>query len=103
MKPLPKEVNEAKAKGPVLELTGEDGKEYYFRKPGKMEMDRYLASAAKRKLAQAARNLVFDLAIIPNRDEIKNMFEEKPGLMVALSNSLQESVGLNEEFEVKKL
>ncbi|MBI4621039.1 MAG: hypothetical protein HY739_12910 [Desulfobacterales bacterium] len=100
---LPKEVVDAKKQGAVLELTGEDGEVYYFRPPGKGDMDRYLSAAAKGKLASAVRNLVYDLAVHPNHEALKRKFDEKPGLMVALSNALQNAVGLNEEFEVKKL
>ncbi|PKN25167.1 MAG: hypothetical protein CVU64_20500 [Deltaproteobacteria bacterium HGW-Deltaproteobacteria-21] len=101
---LPTAVIEAKESGSeVLELTSEEGNVYYFRKPGKSDMNRYLTLAAKQKLASAAQNLIYDLAIHPGRDEIKGMVDEKPGLMVALSNALQNAVGLNAEFEVKKL
>jgi len=102
-KTLPQEVEDAKAKGPVLELTGEDGKVYYFRKPGKGDMNRYLASAAKQKLASAAQNLIYDLAIHPTTKELRSMIDENPGSMVALSNALQKAVGMDEEFDVKKL
>ena len=100
---LPKEVQEAKAKGAVLELTGEDGKNYYFHKPGKQEMDRYLAAAAKGKISTAANNLVMETAVFPDKATLKTMFAERPGLMVAINNALQNAVGINEEFEVKKL
>ena len=99
----PEEVETAKKKGSVLELTGEDGKKYYFRKPGASEMNRYLGAAAKGKLANAAKNLVVDLAIYPKSDDLRKKINDNPGLMVALSNALQNAVGINEEFEVKKL
>ena len=100
---LPKEVIEAKKQGAVLELTGEDGEVFFFRPPGKIDMNRYLSAAAKGKLANAVQNLVFDLAVYPDSEVLKGRLEKKPGLMVALSNALQNAVGLNEEFEVKKL
>jgi len=66
-------------------------------------MGRYLSAAAKGKLASAVQNLVYDLAVHPGSEELKRKFGEKPGLVVALNNALQNAVGLNEEFEVKKL
>ena len=100
---LPKEVLDAQKNGPVLVLTGEDDSVYFFKKPAKPDMNRYLASAAKGKLAAAVQNLVYDLAVYPDRDELKRKFDKKPGLIVALNNALQNAVGLNEEFDVKKL
>lgn len=100
---LPKEVVDAKNQGPVLKLTGEDGNVYYFKSPAKTDMNRYLSAAAKGKLASAVQNLVYDLAVHPNHEDLKRKFDGKPGLVVALNNALQNAVGLNEEFEVKKL
>lgn len=101
---FPAPVAEAKAAGfQVLRLTGEDDRQYYFKSPGKADMNRYLTSAAKGKLAAAAQNFVFDLAVYPDRKVLREKLNEKPGLVVALSNALQNVVGLNEEFEVKKL
>lgn len=100
----PTEVVEAKKKGTiVLELTGEDGDKYYFRKPNKADMNRYLAGAATGKLASAVTNLVYGLAIHPAQDELEKRVEERPGLMVALNNAIQNAIGLNEEFHVKNL
>jgi hypothetical protein len=100
---LPEAVTEAQAKGKVLELTGEDGAKYYFKEPGRAVIDRYLGSAAKGKITTGLRNLVFDLAVFPDAAELTDRFEQKPGLVVALSNALQNAVGLNEEFAAKKL
>jgi hypothetical protein len=101
---LPLEVTTAKQSGStVLELTGEDGRSFFFKKPGKGDLDRYLAMVMKKKLAQASQNLVFDLALSPSKDELDGMIKENPGMQVALSSALQSAVGLNEEFAVKKL
>jgi hypothetical protein len=101
---LPKEVTEAQSKGvAVLVLEGEDGKLYYFGQPGREDMNRYIATAAKGKPAQAVRNLVIDKAIYPIGADLAKEFDEKPGRMVALNSALQGSVGMNEEFTAKKL
>lgn len=103
-KVLPPAVVAAQAAGAtVLVLTGEDDREYYFKKPGKGDLDRYLAMVMKKKLAQASQNLVIDLAIEPGKDDYPAMMKERPGLFVAISNALQSEVGLNEDFSVKKL
>jgi hypothetical protein len=103
MEKLPKVVIEAKEAGKeILELSGEE-KIYYFEKPGKKDMERFLASAAKGKLAMAAQNLVMEKALVPSAEELKAEFEAMPGRMVALNNALQTAIGLNEEFGVKKL
>lgn len=104
MKELPQEVTDVKAAGStVLELQGDDDRVFYFKKPGKSDLDRYLALVMKKKLAQASQNLVIDLAVYPNKDELTQQMNDRPGLMVALSNALQSAVGLNEEFSIKKL
>jgi hypothetical protein len=100
---LPKTVTDAKAAGKVLELTGETGDKYYFRLPSRSDIDRYLASAAKGKITSGLRNLVLGLAVEPTSDALSDRFEQQPGLVVALSNALQNAVGLNEEFTSKKL
>lgn len=100
---LPPEVLEAQKAGTVLELTADNGETYYFKSPGKADINRYLSQAAKGKLAGAVQTLVVDLAVYPTREELKRRFDEKPGLVVALNNALQTAVGINEEFDVKKL
>ncbi len=100
---LPKKVLDAKEKGDVLALTGEDENKYYFKKPTKQDINRYLATAAKGKVATAVNNLVSELAVYPNAAELKDQLADKPGKMVALNNALQNAIGMNEEFEVKKL
>lgn len=103
MSKLPQAVVDAQAKGQqVLELGGEE-KAYYFRQPGRVELDRFMTAAAKGKIGQAVQNLVAELAISPTAEELKQEFEGKPGRMVALNNALQSAIGLNEEFAVKKL
>lgn len=103
MEKLPKAVIDAKNAGKeILELTG-DEQVYYFEKPGKKDLERFLGTAAKGKLAMAAQNLVIEKALAPSAEELKSEFEQFPGRMVALNNALQTVLGLNEEFSVKKL
>jgi len=101
---LPEAVMAAREKGhTVLILTGENDEEYYFKRPATMDMNRFLAQSSKGKLAQAVKNLVFDMALAPSAAELKDQFRDKPGRVVALNNALQTEVGLNEDYTVKKL
>jgi len=101
---LPQEVQEAKSKGvQVIQLEGENGEFYYFGRPGREDMNKYIATAAKGKPAQAVRNLVIEKAILPTGPDLAKEFDENPGRMVALNSALQGSVGMNEEFTAKKL
>ena len=103
MNKLPPAVVEAQSKNQqILELTGEE-KTYYFRKPGRPELNRFMTDASKGKIAQGVQNLVSELAIAPSAEELKAEFEEKPGRMVALNNALQTAIGMNEDFTTKKL
>jgi hypothetical protein len=103
-KTLPQAVIDAQQAGKtVLELTGDDDRVYYFTKPGKKDIERFIATATKGKAALAAKNLVLEMAIAPTADELAKDYEENPGRMVALNNALQSAVGMNEEFTAKKL
>ncbi len=101
---LPQKVQELTDKGiVVLELLGEDGQKYYFRKPGRQDLNRYLAGVQKQKLARATTDLVYDILVHPSREELERMFDDKPARMLALNNAIQTEIGLNEDFDVKKL
>lgn len=101
---LPQAVIEAQKAGRVvLELTGEDDRKYYFEKPGKADIERFIATATKGKPVQAVKNLVVEKAIYPTGDDLTAEFQEKPGRMVPLSSALQAAVGMNEDFTAKKL
>lgn len=102
-KKFPQKVEDAKKAGKqVLELEG-DERTYYFVQPDKKHFERFLGTATKGKVSQAAKNLVMETAIHPTADELVVEFEEKPGRMVALCDALQQAVGLKEDFSVKKL
>ena len=103
-KNIPETVKEAIEKGDtVLILTGENDEEYYFKKPKQVDMNRFLGTSSKGKLAVAVKNLVYDMAIDPSANDLKREFKDKPGRVVALNNALQAEIGLNEDFAVKKL
>lgn len=99
----PQTVDDAIKQGKkILELTGEDGKKYYFVKPGKIDMQRFIGTSTKGKVFQAVNDLLFEKAISPSADQLSAEFEEFPGRMVALNNELQSAIGMNENFTTKK-
>lgn len=101
---LPDAVRAALERGEtVLVLTGEDDREYYFKKPKQVDMNRFLGTSSKGKLAVAVKNLIYEVAIYPDASDLKLEFRDKPGRMIALNNALQAEIGLNEDFAVKKL
>jgi hypothetical protein len=101
---LPVSVTAAMAAGKnVLELTGEDDKKYYLEKPNSADIANFISTATKGKPVQAVKNLVISKAIHPTGEELAEEFKENPGRMVALNSPLQASVGMNEDFTVKKL
>ena len=103
-KNLPQEVQDAIEDGKiVLMLTGENDEQYYFKRPGPVDMNRFLGTSGKGKLAVAVKNMIFDMAIYPTGSDLKREFRDKPGRMIALNNALQTEIGLNEDFAVKKL
>ena len=100
----PEEVLKAiEAGDTVLRLMDENDRPYYFKRPKPMDINRFLGTSSKGKLAVAVRNLVFEMAIYPAAEDLKNELKEKPGLVVAWNNALQTNIGLNEDFTVKKL
>lgn len=102
--PLPDAVQKALADGEnVLILTGENDEEYYFKRPKTMDINRFLGTSSKGKLAAAVRNLVFEQALFPSAEALRAEFRQKPGRVVALNNALQTEIGLNEDYSVKKL
>ncbi|BCS55198.1 hypothetical protein [Geobacter sp. SVR] len=101
---VPQVVNEAIQAGKkILELTGEDGKIYYFLKPTVLDMKRFIGTVTKGKTFQAVNDLLFEKAISPTKAELEAEFEDMPGRMVALNNELQSAIGMNESLSTKKL
>jgi len=101
---LPSEVITEQEKGTkVLMLTGEDEGKIYFRYPKKPQINRFLSSSMKGKTSTAVENLLQDLVIYPKYKDLKQQNEHKPMRMIAISNALQEELGLTEDFSVKKL
>ena len=104
LKVLPQAVDDAiKAGKKVLELTGEDGRVYYFLKPTSLDMKRFIGTMTKGKTFQAVNDLIFEKALDPTKEQLEAEFEDMPGRMVALNNELQSAIGMNENLSTKKL
>lgn len=93
--------------GDVYELTGEteDGSQTYyfiFRKPGRAALSRFAKQVMSDAL-KAMHNLVFDCLLFPDQDEVRKLFEEKPGMAISVGSELQKIVGTNQDFFVKRL
>ncbi len=101
---LPQPVIDAQTAGKtILELTGENEEKYYFEKPGRADIDRFISTATKGKATQAVKNLVVEKAVYPTGEALLIEFKDNPGRMVALNSALQAAVGMNEDFTTKKL
>ncbi len=107
-KPAQEQVEAWKAQyGDVYELTGEtdDGSQRYqfvFRKPGRAALSRFAREVMGDAL-KALHNLVFECLLYPDADAVRRLFEEKPGMAIAVGSELQKLVGTNQDFFVKRL
>ena len=81
-------------------VSDDDGREYSFQWPQNHHISRYAREAATNAL-KASTNLVISLAIEPEAADLRRMFEEKPGLPIALTNEIGKRTGLTEEFSEK--
>ena len=102
---LPGAVQKAKDKGiAIIVLTDSDTEEeFYFKKPARPDMSRFMAKAARQKVAQAVDELVTTTILSPSTEELRLLTKEQPGLMYTLNNALQSELGINRDFTVKKL
>lgn len=100
--------------GEIYELTGEADDDdrgntdkepaYYFifRKPGRAALSRFAKQVMSDAL-KAMYNLVFDCLLFPDQDEVRKLFDEKPGMAISVGSELQKIVGTNQDFFVKRL
>ena len=88
----------------VMVLDSEDETErFYFKKPIKPQIDKYLTKAQKGKVISAIDGLIQDTILYPKFNEFKTIVSNKPMRKVALIDSMLEELGVKEEFSVKKL
>jgi len=88
----------------IMVIESEDETErFYFKKPNKAQIDRYLTKAQKGKVIGAIDGLIQDTILYPKFIQFKAAVNEKPMRKVALIDSMLEDLGVKEEFSVKKL
>ncbi len=78
-----------------------DGRDYEFEWPASHHISRYTQEAMGGNGLKAATNLAVTLAIRPTAAELTRLFEDKPGLPIALAGAIAKSSGIAEEFSVK--
>lgn len=92
--------------GELLELSADDdehvgGCVFIFREPGKTQLSRFIQKAMKNAYG-AMRQFTFDLLLYPSREEVTRLFDEKPGLLVAIGGALQRETGTGADFSVRR-
>jgi len=73
------------------------------RAPGRVEMSRFIQDVTKGDALKAQNNFFFGCLLYPDVEVIRTATDQKPGLVIALSNKLNEITGLNQNFTIKKL
>jgi len=75
---------------------------FYFRRPGRPQLSRFTKEAMK-DAYKAMHNMVYGCLLYPSEERVKQLFEDRPGLAIAVGNELQRIVGTNQDFLSKKL
>ena len=81
-------------------VSDDDGQEFEFEWPLNHHMSRFTREASSNPM-KAHTNMVMSLAIKPTVDELKTLFEKKPGRPIALGNEIGKQSGLIEEYSAK--
>lgn len=76
--------------------------EMYFKKPERKDLSR-LAKEMMKDSFKAVNNLVFGCLLHPAAEVVKKSFDEEPGCAIRVAGKLQEVIGLDRDFTVKKL
>ncbi|MGE5607412.1 MAG: hypothetical protein ACM3YE_17200 [Bacteroidota bacterium] len=110
---LDAQIKEWKAKyGDIYDLSIDDPEEcpeladkrIICRQPGRTHMSRFVKEIASGGDAlKAQNNFFYDCLLYPDAEVIKQATDKKPGLIIALGNTLQKQTGINQVFTVKKL
>ena len=75
---------------------------FIFRHPGRSEISRMVRDASKDPIG-AVSNLVLDIALYPDRTTLGGLFEQLPGLPVALQDGLKDKIGVGLDFSAQEL
>lgn len=74
------------------------------REPGRNELSRFIKDVVGGGNAiKAQNNFFYGCLLHPTAEVLQKIVEQKPGLIVALGNKLQELTGMNQNFTLKKL
>lgn len=77
-------------------------KEYVFMKPTRVHLSRFAKGVANDTF-KALHTLIMDCLVYPDKGQVQEQLDEKPGLVVSLGGELQKIVGINENFFATKL
>lgn len=80
----------------------EEKKVFYFQKPARTNFSRFIKDSMK-DAYKAMHTMVNDLALYPSKEKLAKIFQEKPGLVVAVGNELNKIVGVSEDFLTSKV
>lgn len=75
---------------------------FLFRKPKPASYDRYVKTISN-SVTKASKSFVFDNIVDEQRDELKQVEEEYPAIMISLADKLLRMLGLADTTSVKKL
>ncbi|MDK2903504.1 MAG: hypothetical protein PWQ93_1423 [Clostridiales bacterium] len=75
---------------------------FYFKKPKRQHIAKF-AKDIMNDAYKAMYNLISECVIYPDIEAVNSMFEEKPGLVIAIGGELQKIIGTNQNFTTKKL
>ena len=101
-KPTEQQMAEWKEKFKVITLQAEIDDEtmtIIAKKPSRISFERYQEEVLK-KGVKAMRQFVKENVLFPDPETVEQMFKDKPGLVVGISNPLQEMMGAGVDFTV---
>ncbi len=80
-----------------------DGVRIICRAPGRAELSRFIKDVTAGDALKAQNNFFFGCLLHPKAEVLKEIVDEKPGIIVALGNKLQEITGISQNFTMTKL
>jgi hypothetical protein len=75
---------------------------FYFQKPARTHFSRFIKDSMK-DAYKAMHTMINDLALHPSKEKLAQIFQEKPGLVVAVGNELNKIIGVSEDFLTSKV
>lgn len=73
------------------------------KRPDRTSLSRFVKEASSGDALKAQNNFFYGCLLYPDAEVIRNVAEQKPGIIIALGNKLQELTGTNMGFTMKKL